>query len=234
MILEFQHNFESYTDRELVELVTQPPKEQKPNEEGVAFLLYKRYDPLLHKLYVEIYGKQHDLYGDCLNDLFSYLKSGEPVWRKLINLEWRSSFGTWLGVTARHRFVEIKPYLIGKCPDSLSIDDDIPTSLSTGKDGNAVHLPDNGVEVYEDKERKVILLEAISLLKDEDQKFVMIKRLQGYNSKEIAILLQKRWTRHGIVKYNNKKQVVVPDAAYVDVRTQRAKENLQKIIKKLM
>ena len=218
----------------MVELASLPPTGKKPNEEGVAFLLNNRYAPLLHKLYLEIYGKQHDLYGDCLNDLFIYLKSGEPVWRKLINLEWRSSFGTWLGVTARHRFVEIKPILIGKCPNTLSIDGDTSTALSTGKDRNPVQLPDNGVEDYDEKERKVILMEAISLLKDADQKFVMIKRLQGYNSKEIAILLQKRWAKHGIVKYNNKKQIVVPDAAYVDVRTQRAKENLQKIINKLM
>ena len=232
--MAFHQNYEGYTDRELVELAILPPIGKKPNEEGVAFLLNDRYYPLLHKLYLEIYGKQHDLYGDCLNDLFIYLKSGEPVWRKLINLEWRSSFGTWLGVTARHRFVEIKPILIGKCPNTLSIDGDTPTALSTGKDRNPVQLPDNGVEDYDEKERKVILMEAISLLKDADQKFVMIKRLQGYNSKEIAILLQKRWAKHGIVKYNNKKQVVVPDAAYVDVRTQRAKENLQKIINKLM
>ena len=232
--MAFHQNYEGYTDRELVELAILPPTGKKPNEEGVAFLLNNRYDPLLHKIYLEIYGKQNDLYGDCLNDLFIYLKSGEPVWRKLINLEWRSSFGTWLGVTARHRFVEIKPILIGKCPNTLSIDGDTSTALSTGKDINPVQLPDNGVEEYEDKERKVILMEAISLLKDADQKFVMIKRLQGYNSKEIAILLQKRWAKHGIVKYNNKKQVVVPDAAYVDVRTQRAKENLQKIINKLM
>ena len=232
--MAFHQNYEDYTDRELVELAIQPPIGKKPNEEGVAFLLYNRYGPLLHKLYLEIYGKQDDMYGDCLNDLFIYLKSGEPVWRKLINLEWRSSFGTWLGITARHRFVEIKPILIGKCPNTLSIDGDTSTALSTGKDINPVQLPDNGVEEYEDKERKVILMEAISLLKDADQKFVMIKRLQGYNSKEIAILLQKRWAKHGIVKYNNKKQVVVPDAAYVDVRTQRAKENLQKIINKLM
>ena len=232
--MAFHHNYEGYTDRELVELAILPPTGKKPNEEGVAFLLNNRYAPLLHKLYLEIYGKQHDLYGDCLNDLFIYLKSGEPVWRKLINLEWRSSFGTWLGVTARHRFVEIKPILIGKCPNSLSIDGDTPTALSTGMDRNPVQLPDNGVEDYDEKERKVILMEAISLLKDADQKFVMIKRLQGYNSKEIAILLQKRWAKHGIVKYNNKKQIVVPDAAYVDVRTQRAKENLLKIINKLM
>lgn len=223
MILEFHHNYEGYSDKELVELVTQSQEGKKPNEEGVAFLLYKRYDPLLHKLYLKVFDKKYDLYVDCLDDLFAYLKSGEPVWRKLINLEWRSSFGTWLGVTAHHRFVEIKPYLIGKCPDSLSIDG--------GKEGNPVQIPDYGVESYEDKEQKVMLMEAISLLKDADQKFVMIKRLQGYNSKEIAILLQKRWVKHGIVKYNNKKQVVVPDAAYVDVRTQRAKDNLSKIIK---
>ena len=232
--MAFHHNYEGYTDRELVELAILPPTGKKPNEEGVAFLLNNRYAPLLHKLYLEIYGKQHDLYGDCLNDLFIYLKSGEPVWRKLINLEWRSSFGTWLGVTARRRFVEIKPILIGKCPNTLSIDGDTSTALSTGKDRNPVQLPDNGVEDFDEKERKVILMEAISLLKDADQKFAMIKRLQGYNSKEIAILLQKRWAKHGIVKYNNKKQIVVPDAAYVDVRTQRAKENLQKIINKLM
>ena len=232
--MAFHQNYEGYTDRELVELAILPPIGKKPNEEGVAFLLNNRYDPLLHKIYLEIYGKQHDLYGDCLNDLFIYLKSGEPVWRKLINLEWRSSFGRWLGITARHRFVEIKPILIGKCPNALSIDGDTSTALSTGKDRNPVQLPDNGVEDYDEKERKVILMEAISLLKDADQKFVMIKRLQGYNSKEIAILLQKRWAKHGIVKYNNKKQIVVPDAAYVDVRTQRAKENLQKIINKLM
>lgn len=232
--MTFHYNYDGYTDKELVELAIQPPIGKKPNEEGVAFLLYNRYAPLLHKLYLKIYGKQYDLYGDCLNDLFIYLKSGEPVWRKLINIEWRSSFGTWLGITARHRFIEIKPTLIGKCLNTLSIDGDTSASLNTRKDRNPIQLPDNGVEEYENKERKVILMEAISLLKDADQKFVMIKRLQGYNSKEIAILLQKRWAKHGIVKYNNKKQIVVPDAAYVDVRTQRAKENLQKTIYQLM
>jgi hypothetical protein len=75
-----------------------------------------------------------------------------------------------------------------------------------------------------------MLLEAIGQLKDEDQRFVILKRLQGYNSKEIAVLLQKRWKKHGIIKYNHKNELVVPDAAYVDVRTQRAKENLKIIL----
>lgn len=226
MTFQFRHNYDDYTDRELVDIAIRPQEGKKPNEEGIAFLLYKRYDPLLHNLYLDIYDKKHKLYGDCVDDLFEYLRSGEPAWRKLINLEWRSSFGTWLRVTARNRFIEIKPVLIGKLTGTLSIDD-------TTKE-NPVQLPDGGVEDYEEKERKVQLMEAISLLKDEDQKFVIIKRLKGYNSKEIAVLLQKRWEKHGIVKYNNKKRVVIPDAAYVDVRTQRAKDNLEIIMKKLM
>lgn len=226
MILEFKNNYEGFTDRELVELVTHPQSGKKPNEESVAYLLYKRYDPLLHKLYFALISKNNDLYGDCLSDLFEYLKSGEPAWRKLTNFEWRSSFGCWLGRIARNRFIEIKPLLIGKQEKIIYIDG------STKE--NPVQLPDEGLTEYEDKERKVVLMEAISLLKDDDQKFVMIKRIQGYNSKEIALLMQKRWAKHGIVKYNNKKQVVIPDAAYVDVRTQRAKNNLEIIIKNLI
>ena len=83
-------------------------------------------------------------------------------------------------------------------------------------------------------EMHVLLMEAVGMLKDPDQKFVVIKRLQGYNSKDIALLLQKRWEKHNIVKYNNKKQMVVPDAAYVDVRMQRAKDNLEIILKKVL
>ena len=58
----------------------------------------------------------------------------------------------------------------------------------------------------------------------------MLRRLEGYNSKEIAVLLQMRWEKHGIIKYNNKDELVIPDDAYVNVRVQRAKDNLKKII----
>lgn len=226
MILEFKQNYESYNDKELIEFATKPQTDKKPNEEGVAYLLYKRYDPMLHKLYLGIYERRFELYGDCLSDLFYYLKKGNPAWRKLMNLEWRCTFGTWLRVTARNRFVEIKPFLTGKILNPVSIDAYDKTY--------PVLLHEGSKEDYEDNERKVILMEAISLLKNEDQKFVMTKRLQGYNSKEIAELLQKRWQKHGIVRYYNNKDVVVPDAAYVDGRTQRAKDNLRMIIKKLI
>ena len=72
------------------------------------------------------------------------------------------------------------------------------------------------------------------MLKDPDQKFVILKRLQGYNSKEIAELMNKSWVKHGIKKYDNNGNLVVPTSGYVDVRTQRAKKNLKEIILKLL
>ncbi len=72
------------------------------------------------------------------------------------------------------------------------------------------------------------------MLKDPDQKFVIIKRLQGYNSTEIARLMKKSWDKHGVKKYDNKGNIVDPTSAYVDVRAQRAKENLKEIIVKLI
>lgn len=216
------------TDQQLVEKVTKVPIGESLNEEAIAFLLYNRYTPLLSKLYCYVFQKYQGFYDDCLGDLFIYLKGRDCNWDKLRNFEWRSSFGAWLKPIALHRFEKIKPNLIDKTPYAISIS----TGGDDEDDSPRLQLPELSPEEYERNERKVMLLEAISMLKNDDQKFVILKHLQGYNSKEIAELLQKRWDKYGIVKYNNKKQVVVPDAAYVDVRTQRARKNLKKIITK--
>lgn len=225
MELIFKHKYIDLTDKEIVSKIITLPY----NDEAATYLLYDRYSPKFRKLCKDIYNNL-DWYDDCMDDLFDYLKGKELDWNKLRTFEWRCQFSTWIGTTARHRFIEIKPYLIGKIENPLSING----NGNDDENSHTIQLPDGGVEEYEERERKIILMEAISLLQDEDQRFVIIKRLQGYNSKEIAILLQKRWAKHGIVKYNNKKQVVIPDAAYVDVRTQRAKENLKNIITKLI
>lgn len=228
--MDFAHNYEKMTDQQLVEKVTKPPIGQSANEEAIAFLLYNRYNPLLSKLYCYVFQKHQGFYDDCLGDLFIYLKGRDSNWNKLRRFEWRCTFGAWLKPIALHRFERIKPRLIDKVP--------YPISISMGGDDEddtpKLQLPELSPEEYERNERKVMLLEAISMLKNEDQKFVILKHLQGYNSKEIAELLQKRWDKYGIVKYNNQKQVVVPDAAYVDVRQQRARKNLQKIINELI
>ncbi|QUR44249.1 sigma-70 family RNA polymerase sigma factor [Bacteroides xylanisolvens] len=223
MGLVFLNNYAELNDKEIVNKIINKPY----NEEAAAYLIYNRYDPLLHKLYREIYDKDPSWYEDCLGDLFGFLKGKERDWNKLRTFQWRSKFGAWLSSTARHRFIEIKPYLIGKIENPLSIDD-------TDGDKAPVQLPENGGEEYERLERKILLMEAVGMLKDPDQKFVILKRLQGYNSKEIAELMKKSWAKHGIKKYDNKGNLVVPTSGYVDVRTQRAKENLKEIIVKLL
>ena len=223
MGLVFLNNYAELNDKEIVNKIINKPY----NEEAATYLIYNRYDPLLHTLYREIYDKDPSWYEDCLGDLFGFLKGKERDWNKLRTFQWRSKFGAWLSSTARHRFIEIKPYLIGKIENPLSIDE-------TDGDKAPVQLPENGGEEYERLERKILLMEAVGMLKDPDQKFVILKRLQGYNSKEIAELMKKSWVKHGIKKYDNKGNLVVPTSGYVDVRTQRAKENLKEIIVKLL
>ena len=72
-----------------------------------------------------------------------------------------------------------------------------------------------------------MLMEAIGQLKADD-KFVVLKRLEGYKSKEIAEMLKVKWHKKGFQKQNNDNELVVPDAGYVDVHFQRAKAMLKK------
>ncbi len=210
--------YKNLSDRVLVSQVLSLPH----NEEAAVFLLYCRYEPLLRKIYLN-YTKDMSWYDDCIDELFIHLKGAACDWHGLALFEWNSTFGYWLGKVARNKFTDFLPRLIDNRVNRVYIDDDEAETPS-------VQLPDRGEDDYERTEQKVLLLEAISLLEDEDQRFVILKRLQGYNSKEMALLLRKRWEKHGIRKFNNRHEEVIPDAAYVDVRTQRAKDNLRRII----
>lgn len=218
--MEFQYrfNYNDLSDKQIVDKILAQPH----NEEAAAYLLHNRYDPLLQKVYKRL-TEDASWFDDCVDELFMHLKGKDSTWHTLASFEWRSSFGSWLKGVAKNKFLEVLLKLIENGGFNVSIDSDDPEKPK-------VQLPDGGEESFERRQRKVVLMEAIGQLKDDDQRFVILKRLQGYNSKEIAILLQKKWQKYGIKKYNNKRELVVPDAAYVDVRTQRAKENLKKII----
>ena len=223
----YRIDYTKHTDREIIAKILAVPH----NEEAAVFLLYTRYDPLLHRIYFSL-SKSGYWYDDCVDELFIHLKGKDGEWQTLATYAGRSTFGCWLKRVAHHKFIEILPRLIEKDPGVTSIDgDDLRNP--------GVQLPDGGEEDYERRQRKVMLMEAIGQLKDDDQRFVILKRLEGYDSKEIALLLQKKWQRLGIVKYGYKKNskekhIVVPDAAYVDIRTQRAKENLRTILAEMI
>ena len=199
------------SDREIINSIITNPY----NEEAAAYLLYERYTPKFRKLCRDIYGTC-DVYYDCVDDLFIFLKGNNLDWDKLRSFEWRSKFSTWIGTTASRRFIEIKPLLIGKLKNSFPID--------------KYASPDKDKEAFERRMRKVMLMEAVGQLKDADQKFVILKTLEGYDSSEIALLLAKKWRKQGIVKYDNLGNAVVPSAGYVDVRRQRARVELKRIL----
>ena len=221
MQIPARYRYMTQTDKELVEAIIRIP----PDEGAAVFLLYEKYTPKFKKLYTDIY-QDMSWYDDCMNDLFAYLKGKNQDWRTFRTFEWRSKFSTWIGQVARNRFLEIKPYLIGKIENPLSIDDN-----ENGK--KPVVLPDEYLADYERRQRKVLLMEAVGLLKDMDQKFVILKTLQGYNSAEIADMLALKWQKEGTEKYDNKGNLVTPTPGYVDVRRQRAKEQLKRIIVEL-
>ena len=229
--MEFQYriNYKALTDRQIIDKILAEPHD----EEGAVYLLHDRYNNLLHSVYNQALQdlfndavKGDRWFNDCEEELFLHLRCKDHSWHALATFEWRCTLGCWLKRVSRHKFLEVLPKLIENYGINVSLDCDDPENPE-------VQIADEGEETYERHFRKVVLLEAISKLQDGDQRFVILKRLQGYSSKEIAILLQKRWEKYGIVKYNNKKEVVVPNAAYVDVCTQRAKVNLKAIIVEL-
>ena len=211
MNLPLDGKYANLSDREIIDSIITKPH----NEEAAAYLLYERYTPKFKKLCFDIYGTC-EVYYDCVDDLFLFLKGKNLDWDKLRSFEWRCKFSTWIGITASRRFIEIKPLLIGKIEEPLSIDE----CSSFEKDE----------ESYERRMRKVMLMEAIMQLEDADQKFVILKTLDGYDSSEIALLMAEKWRNEGIVRHDNKGNAVVPSAGYVDVRRQRAKAELKRIL----
>lgn len=211
--------YDKMTDKQIVEKILAVPH----NEEAAAFLLYNRHNPLLRRIYNDITNDWR-WFDDCVNELYMHLRCKDGSWNTLVSFTWRCKFVGWFKLVAKNKFLDVLPKLIENGGSNVSLD------------SNDSKKP---IQISDDEEsagrlqRKVLLMEAINLLKDDDQRFVILKRLEGYNSKEIAILLQQKWQKHSIKKYNNKKELVIPDAAYVDVRTQRAKENLRIIIVEL-
>lgn len=217
MKFQYKLDYKILSDREIVEKILAKPHD----DEAAAYLLHDRYAPLLQKEYACL---THDdtWYDDCVDEFFIYLRGKDDSWHTLAAFEWRSTLGYWLKKVARNRFQEVLPKLIENGGRNVSIDND-----DTEKP--KLQIPDGDEDSYERRLQKILLMEAIGLLND-DEKFVIIKRLQGYNSKEIAELLDKKWKEQNIVKYNHDGELVVANVKYVDSKAQKARKRLKRIM----
>lgn len=218
MKYQYRIDYNDLTDEQIVNNVLMPPH----NEEGMVFLLYNRYNPMLRKVYKELTTDRR-WYDDCVSELFIHLKGKDCTWHNLESFAWQSTLGCWLRRVAKNKFIDILPKLIDKVGSKVYIDDE-------DSEKSKVQLPDDSEEDYDRRLRKVLLMEAIGKLKDDDEKFVIIKRLEGYKSKEIAVLLDKKWKKHNIVKYNNDGQIVIANDEYVDSKAQKARKHLKELM----
>ena len=222
MKFQYRTNYNDFTDEELVDKIVKPPH----NEEAAAYLLHDRYAPLLKSVYKGL-TPNFSWYDDCVSNLFIHLKGKEYDWHSLSTFEWRSTLGCWLRGVARNNFKDTLAKVASKKVIVVSVDEE-------DRNGKTIQLPDGGEEEHNRLQRKIALLEAIAQLKNDNQKFVVLKRLQGYNSREIADLLKKSWEKRGIKLYNANNELVVPNPTYVDSCMQHAKAVLKITIVELL
>ena len=216
--MEFQYkiDYSKFSDKQIVEKILAVPHD----EEAAAYLLHDRYAPLLNSLYR--YFTQEDFwFDDCINELFIHIKGKDGSWHALAAFEWRSTFGYWLKKVAFSKFKDLLPKLIENGGRNVSVDNDNPQKPT-------LQISDRG-ETIEHLLRNIIFMEALNKLND-DEKFVIIKRIEGYCSKEIAVLLDKKWKKYNIVKFNQNGEKVIANVAYVDSKAQKARRHLKEIM----
>lgn len=208
MELKQKCKYINLSDKEIVDKIIAEPYD----EEAAVYLIYDRYEPLCKSICIKTLGGVEAL--DQLQcELFMLLKSKKQNWQPLRSFQWRSSFGRWLSISAYNLSLELRKVLIENDGKNISIDkgwqedDEKPRSID---------IPVDEEEQHERRYRIILLQEAINMLDNIDQKFVVMNRLHGYSSKEVAAMLQTYWDKNNIVRYNNRKQVVVPNSGYID------------------
>ena len=203
------HSYRSLSDRELVSMIL------NGNEEVFLFLLYDRYkaDVLYH---VTAFGQTDYYYEDIISLVYKSLRGNKQDWSPLSNFQWKCKFRTWLNKIIYNECCQFfkKKIEMVKSPSSLSIEDS--------------------------KERGdvLVLLEAIARLQDEDGRFILLRVLEGYSSKEIAVLLEMKRRSEGRIKRRPNGDEIIPSAGYVDNYKKRSllkiKANMKAIKEELL
>lgn len=210
-----QNTYDSLSERDLIEAIL------SGNEEAATYLIYNRYYKDLRYLCFDYCGS-HEYIDDVCHEVYLLLKGKNGDWHPLSTWTGLATFRTWFNKTVQHYLLNNRDYLIGLREKKLysEKEDDVD--------------PVENVEAHntsiEENMQKVLLLEAINKLKNQDQKLVILKELQGYSHEEIAAILnQVRRTENRIKKDMNGNEIMV-DAAAVDVLKQRAVAQLKETL----
>lgn len=226
MELTFKHRYEGLSDKEIVTLIITEPYD----DEAATYLIYDRYEPLCKAICMRALNGVHHL--DALqSELFMHLKGKQYDWHVLRSFQWRSQLSTWLKITAYNLSLELRKQLIENNGSNASLDEGWDEEAPNNHP--LLEIPYNEEKKIERRYNLIVLNEAIHLLDNPDQRFVLIKRLQGYSSKEVATMLQQIWAENGIVRYNSREQIVIPDSGYIDNLFKRGYDKVKAIYKSL-
>lgn len=221
----FRTKYKDLSDRDIVtKIITEPY-----DEDAAVYLIYDRYEPLCKSICMKTLGGVNML-GDLQSELYILLKGRMCDWHALRTFGWRSTLGRWLSITAYNLSLEIRRQMIENDGKNASLDSGWQ---GEGEKRKTIEIPVDD-EILQDRRYKILLLqEAIQRLENPDQRFVVNHRLKGYSSKEVAEMLQTHWHANGIIRFNNKKETVIPDSGYIDNLFKRGYEKVTEIYKKL-
>lgn len=218
MEIAYHQPYKEYDDRKLIDMVL------SGNDEAMLFLIFDKYSPLLKKLCRRYYG---DLYylEQLQVDLLILLKNND--WHSIRNFGWRCSFGTWLGIVAGNLFIKKMPELIGI--------EKYPVSIGGDGENGEIGIPEPE-PLHDNDMNMIMLIEAIQLLEDKDQRFVLLREFDGYTPKEIAVQLENYRRRENRIKtrmVDGLCEEIIPTPEYVHMLKGRAKDNIRVTISEL-
>lgn len=225
MELKNKNRFIHLSDKEVVDMIITEPY----NEEAAIYLIYDRYVPLCVTVCKQTLGGLDSL-DELQSELFMLLKGKRQDWNALRTFQWKSTFGYWLRRIAYNLSLELRQQLIENDGKNTSLDNGWQHE---GEIPKQIEIPVDEEGLRERHYRMLLLQEAINMLDNPDQRFVVIKRLHGYSSKQVATMLQDYWDKQQIVRYNTKQELVMPDSGYIDNLFKRGYDKVKLIFNSL-
>lgn len=209
------NTYDAYSEQELVRAIL------TGNEEAAIYLIYNKYYKDLRYLCFDYCGS-HEYIDDVCHEVYLLLRGKNGDWHPLSTWTGLATFRTWLNKTVQNYLYNNREFLIGLREKKLySAKEDDP---------DPVEEVESHYSSLEANMQKVLLLEAINKLKNQDQRLVILKELQGYSHEEIAEILNQVRKAENRIKIDKYGKEIMADAAAVDVLKQRAVAQLKEIL----
>lgn len=194
-------NYRDLKDQDLVSLIV-----DKGNEEAITFLLYCKCEYQIRSIVWSLF--QGDYYlNDLINELFIHLKKND--WKVLRSFQGNSALTTWIYRVATNLFIEKRKELIDFSNKTVQLDMVSYNINRNDSFNDEFHAKDCTAE---ERLQLLELYDAISQLKNENYKLVLLMELQGYSVEDIANELSK--TKNG----ETAKQVLVDNVYNIKSR----------------